>query len=233
MPRGESSGLIGLAFVIVDTMLKRAQRLLTRNNSQSGLTMIELLVVIAILAVLMVILLFMYQIQLARSRDARRKADLEKIKIAFEEYYNDNGCYPPGTILDNCRGSELQPYLNEIPCDPFNGEPYLYVPVSGNTCAGYRLLTILEDGNDPDIEQVGCSGPTLCGFGDYNWGVSAGVPIGAGLGGSGSQQGPGFACDPQGICNSYSDPDAAGCPLSFSSSNCDNRCSNPVLWCDQ
>lgn len=194
--------------------------------------MIELLIVIAILGVLMVILLLIFQTQLGRARDARRKADLEKIKIAFEEYYNDHGCYPPSNILDNCGGAELQPYLNEIPCDPFNGNPYLYVPAAGNQCGGFRLLTILEVDTDPDIAKIGCGGPALCGFGGYNWGVSAGVPIGIGLGGGGGV-GPQYACDPQGTCNSYSDPTAAGCPITFSASNCENRCGNPALQCNQ
>jgi len=29
-----------------------------------------------------------------KARDAQRKKDLGRIKIAFEEYYNDKGCYP-------------------------------------------------------------------------------------------------------------------------------------------
>jgi len=213
-------------------MLNRLKNLLTSRKSQTGLTMIELLVVIAILGVLMVILLLVYQVQLGRSRDARRKADVEKIKIAFEEYYNDNGCYPPADILDNCEGPQLQPYLDKIPCDPFTGEPYLYVPAT-NQCSGYQLLTILEDNNDPDITQVGCGGELLCGFGAYNWGVSSGVPMGAGLGGGGGTGGPIYACDPQGICNVYGDPTGAGCPVTFSASDCQNRCSNPALQCDQ
>lgn len=211
-------------------MLKLPYR--DRFRHQTGLTMIELLVVVAILGVLMVILLLVYQTQLGRSRDARRKADLEKIKIAFEEYYNDNGCYPPSTILDQCGGPQLQPYLNEIPCDPFTDQPYLYVPAAGAQCAGYRLFAALEDKNDPDIVAVGCGGPLVCGFGaDYNWGVSVGTPVGTGIGGASS--GPQFACDPSGTCNSYSNPQAAGCPLSFPQSNCQNRCGNPSLWCSQ
>jgi general secretion pathway protein G len=99
--------------------------------------MIELLIVIAIIASLAVIFLLMARTQISRARDADRKADLNRIKIAFEDYYNDNGCYPPATILDNCGGPELRPYLDKVPCDP-DGNPYLYLPVEGAECSGYR-----------------------------------------------------------------------------------------------
>jgi hypothetical protein len=116
--------------------------------------------------------------QITRSQDARRKTDLEKIKVAFEEYYNDNGCYPPETILDECKGHQLNPYIDQIPCDPGTKEPYVLIPAESGTCAGYRVLAALADTNDPQIEQLGCNDACGCGWGaEYNFGVSAGVPL--------------------------------------------------------
>lgn len=39
---------------------------------------------------------------LAKSRDSKRKSDLDRIKIAFEDYYGDTNEYPPDGILSDC-----------------------------------------------------------------------------------------------------------------------------------
>lgn len=140
--------------------------------------MIELLIVIAVVAFLLLILYLLSQTQLGRSRDAVRKADLERIKIAFEDYYNDNGCYPDADVLQDCRGTSFQPYLPLIPCDPLTKQPYIYVPYEENQCGGYRVYSILEDQNDPQIVQLGCDGPLACGIGEPYWyGIAAGIPV--------------------------------------------------------
>lgn len=192
--------------------------------------MIEILIVLAILAILMILFLLVFRTQLARGRDARRKSDLEKIKIAFEEYFNDNGCYPPADILNNCGGDELRPYLDRIPCDPFTRQSYIYIPEPGATCSGYRLFTSLEDGNDPAIGRIGCDSQVGCGFGaDWNYGVSAGVPL---VGSPGLDDNT-YACAPGGICNIYASPGLAGCPVSWQQSDCYGQCGNPNNWCVQ
>ena len=63
---------------------------------RKGFTLIELMVVVTILAIMSMILVgIINPIALVnRGRDARRKKDLARIKTAFEEYYNDKGCYP-------------------------------------------------------------------------------------------------------------------------------------------
>lgn len=157
-------------------MRKRRKR--SRVKKQTGISLIELLVVVAILAVLLLLWFLVSQTQLGRSRDAQRKADLDRISIAFEDYYNDNNCYPDPDILQACGSDVFQPYLDTIPCDPVTGEPYLYVPLDGNQCGGYRVYAALEDDRDPIIEELGCDGMLGCGVGDpYNYGISAGVPI--------------------------------------------------------
>lgn len=147
------------------------------SSRRAGLTLIELLVVIAVIGVVALVLLLSVQFQISRSRDARRKTDLERIRVAFEDYYNDHNCYPPPEILNDCGGAQLQPYIDKIPCDPETGDPYLYVPLGGNTCGGYRVLTRLSDSSDPAIAQLRCDGVCGCGFIGYNYGVSAGIPV--------------------------------------------------------
>ena len=39
------------------------------------------------------------------------------------------------------------------------------------------------------------------------------------------------ACDPSGKCNSYGNPSAAGCPVTFTDTTCDNLCSDPSKRC--
>ncbi|MCB9813499.1 MAG: prepilin-type N-terminal cleavage/methylation domain-containing protein [Pseudomonadales bacterium] len=172
---------------------------LTRKNS--GFTLIELLIVVAILAILIMMAISTLPKQLEKARDSERKSDLQKIKIAFENYHNDNGCYPPANVLNNCGGTspanhELSPYLQNIPCDPKDEKPYLYLPYDknggANTCDGYRVWANLEKNDDPSIVLLNCAGGSGCGayaffastLGDeaseYNYGVSEGVPVSTG-----------------------------------------------------
>lgn len=153
--------------------------------------MIEMLLVVAILGILFAILLSLLGSgQMGKARDAERKGGLADIKVAFEEYYNDNGCYPPPEILDNCGSSDLAPYLNEIPCDPATVQPYVYVPYpdTTDTCGGYRVYAALEYEADPVVRELSCE--TGCGLTvemldssdphapeEYNYGVSEGVPV--------------------------------------------------------
>lgn len=146
-----------------------------RQNCQAGITLIEVLIVVVIMGILTMAAFFTYQKQLSKARDAQRKDDVEKIKVAFEDYYNDNGCYPPTNTLEFC-GQEWNPYLKEIPCDPLTGEPYLYYSLGGNACLGYKVLVSLENTQDPGIAEIGCNYTDGCEAGNpaYNYGAAAG-----------------------------------------------------------
>jgi prepilin-type N-terminal cleavage/methylation domain-containing protein len=197
----------------------------------AGLTMIELLVVVVIIATLFLILMMGLGNNLFRAHDAERKADLEKIQVALEDYYNDEGCYPPADVLDACGEGVLDPYMDRVPCDPTDGEPYLYVPLD-DACSGYRLYAELADDTDRDIAALGCDNECGCGYGaSYNYGVSAGVPVTTASclantlpspspeGSADPTQSPTassspednnvYACNSSGFCNQYSE----GSPL--------------------
>ena len=213
-----------------------------QQSSGAGFTLAELLIAIAILMLLLLVALINWKNQINKGFDARRKADISHIKRVFEEYYNDHGCYPPLTILGNCGGPQLQPYINEVPCDPQSKLPYKYVAVDdSNICRGYKLLTALDNPGDPDITSLGCNPTSGCGYGlGYNWGTTSGAPLPA----SGFDPTltptptppaePGqYACTPNGICNSYGNPEAAGCPVTYAQSNCNNACGDPGNRCLQ
>lgn len=141
--------------------------------------MIELLIAVTILAVVSMIGVGTFRQANMRARDAERKRHLQEIKVGFEEYFNDNGCYPASTALDNCNGADLSPYIKQIPCDPLRKQPYSYIPMS-NSCQGYRVYTVLESGDDEDVASLGCDGPTGCGYSlniEYNYGVAVGTSV--------------------------------------------------------
>jgi len=238
---------------LVSTTKKRAKN--PSRFFKNGFSMIELLIVIAIIVILFIVLLMSLRTQISRGRDAERKTDLEKIKIAFEDYYNDNGCYPEEDVLEDCGGTSFGPYLQSIPCDPISNDPYFYVPLASDSCKGYRVYTGLEGGDDPSIEAAGCDQDDFCGYGsNYNYGISSGVavydedatpfpsptpssaPASPSPSATPSPSGPvyEYACDNSGVCNRYlqGHPYLLGCPVTYLSENCDNACGNPANQCD-
>jgi prepilin-type N-terminal cleavage/methylation domain-containing protein len=114
---------------------------------KKGFTLIELLLIIAILAVLATMaFLFLNPFeQFKKGHDSRRRSDLAQIKIAFENYYEDKGCYPPATSLNNCGGTNLAPYLKIIPCDPVTKLPYTYVPDNTMTSTCIQNFAIFAE----------------------------------------------------------------------------------------
>ncbi len=121
---------------------------------QSGLTLIELLIALSIVAVIILLMTLGQGLSLSRGEDARRKSDLAKLKVAFEDYYNDHNCYPEPTLLQTCGGADLSPYVAKIPCDPRLKTPYPYYWDA--SCSWYALYTTLEDKTDPIITTLGC-----------------------------------------------------------------------------
>jgi prepilin-type N-terminal cleavage/methylation domain-containing protein len=208
------------------------------TKNKDGFSMIELLTAVAIIAVLILTFMFLLRNQKVKGNDARRKADLENIKIYFEDYFNDNDCYPADTILDVCGDESFQPYLKEIPCDPMSGEAYAYEPVS--SCGGYRAYAVLENTDDPVIAKLGCDGVGGCGAAsgeEFNYGISVGV----GLYGGGAvvlpspSPSPGwiYACDSSGVCNQFLEghPLLATCPITFVETDCQSSCASVANRC--
>ncbi len=152
------------------------------SKQLKGFTLIEILVVVAILGILLIISFFFFQRHMMRARDAERKSDLERIEIAFEDYYNDNGCYPTADALYTCGSTNLSPYLKEVPCDPLTQRPYVIDYLNGDPCKGYRVLAALEIQDDPNITGVGCDEVQGCIAApneSYNYGTAKGAGVGS------------------------------------------------------
>lgn len=157
--------------------------------------MVELLIAMTIVVIVAVIMTGNFNpIQLVnKANDANRKKDLARIKVSFEEYFNDKGCYPSQSLLtdlmneSNCHGKIFSPWIADWPCDPVTKEPY-YIFVGTETTADdslpcphwYKILTNLDYKKDNNI-PTGWYGKSLVfGFGDgsmsknqVNYGVSS------------------------------------------------------------
>lgn len=129
-----------------------------------GISIIEVLIIVALLSILAMIAFFTFKNQMFKGYDARRKADLDRIKIAVEEYEKDYNCYPP--YLPSCRGADagiLKSYIPKIPCDPHTKTDYVYYADPTSICARWAwLFSNLENTGDPKISDIGCQNG--CGY---------------------------------------------------------------------
>ncbi len=121
-------------------------------KKRNGFTLVELLVVIAIVGILLTVALASYSTVQKKSRDGRRKQDLQAFQQAMEQYYTDTNVYP--TALPGLVNSKT--YLQTIPNDP-KGTPYPSPQVVAGS--SYCLCTALESdrGNYTD---AACTQPT-------------------------------------------------------------------------
>lgn len=145
-------------------------------KKKKGFTLVEILVVMAILIIMAIILIgILNPIALVnKARDSRRKKDLNRIKVAFEEYYNDKGCYPDKALKDqlnhssNCGTSVFGKWLNPWPCDP-NDKAYEVRTKDDENCPKwFRILTTLENKKDVNINIIGVK------VNEANYAVSSG-----------------------------------------------------------
>jgi len=201
-------------------ILPRKISFLRKKKTRKGFSLTELMIVVAIIAILLLVAIWAYRPQLLKGRDVRRKADLNKLEKVFEDYYNDNDCYPetPDQLVPD--------YLSEFPTDPVTRQPYEF---STEDCDVYRIYAKLEYEQDSAIAEVGCSsgcgpgGGTPGGTCSYNYGVCS----------SNAELENCALCtlSCQGnICNDLK-RECYDCPWWFCKAGCEGMCSNPAYHC--
>ena len=140
-------------------------------NSRRGFSLIELLIVIAILAVIVGLALPNFLGARERSRDFKRKAELNQLKIALRLYYNDYGKFPAwtnGMVIVGCgtSGTSACPvcasadfaaggvdgcttvYMRKIPKSQAGSLELRYYQVAGGD--DFRVKVSLENASDTD-----------------------------------------------------------------------------------
>jgi prepilin-type N-terminal cleavage/methylation domain-containing protein len=148
-----------------------------------GFSLAELLVVFAVLAVLLVgaIGAFSPRAQTSKARDIRRKKDLARIRVAFEDFYNDKGCYPKSADYNfgdssKCHKNFFSPWLSPWPCDP-SKQAYYFVLAEAECPKWFEVMANLENKNDSDIPQGWYEGEINLANGltnkEVNYGVSS------------------------------------------------------------
>ncbi len=135
---------------------------MSKKTTQKAFTLLELLVVIAILALLAGLGLRVFGTVQQKSRDTRRKQELQSISKSLEAYYNDFKRYPysdDGRIV-GCGANAAEPctwggiwqnstnqtlYMGELPTDPSSNR-YFYLADSQGL--SYSIFTYLENRED-------------------------------------------------------------------------------------
>jgi type II secretory pathway pseudopilin PulG len=123
---------------------------------KTGFTLVEILIAMTIVITLAVMMVGIFVVinPVAKGRDSQRKKDLNRIKQAFEEYFNDKGYYPLDVnnwnIKSNCHSSNINfsQYLSPWPCDP-NGNPYVIIAEKNK----FRVMVNLENKKDEKIPK--------------------------------------------------------------------------------
>lgn len=123
----------------------------SKNYRTDAFTLVELLIAFSIVAILATIAVSQLRSQILKGNDAIRKADLNRIRVAAEEYEKDNNCYPPAALMSCNPGDGLVPYTKKIPCDPTTKASYAYDIPAGSCVTWFRLYATLEYSMDPAI----------------------------------------------------------------------------------
>lgn len=125
---------------------------------KKGFTLIELLIVIGIISILVAMEMFVYLNSQKTARDGKRRADLENVRAAIEQYRSSNNSYPASmTFNTNCNTNgpltdgSSNIYVNPLPSDPKCSNyryDYSALPSGCNgtttVCTDYTLRTRLE-----------------------------------------------------------------------------------------
>ncbi|MBI3955011.1 prepilin-type N-terminal cleavage/methylation domain-containing protein, partial [Candidatus Gottesmanbacteria bacterium] len=143
-------------------MSKRVSIKSSQYKLNSGFTLLELIIVMVIIAILASAIWGNFFTSLTKSRDSKRKQDLDLIAKSLDIYYNDNKAYPtslpsPGNPFFNPVVTGVL-YMQKIPADPsYADAPYCY-PTIAEGSNSFKLYAKLENTLDSKIiPTVSCN----------------------------------------------------------------------------
>lgn len=189
--------------------------LMNKNSERSarGLTLIEIIIVVVIVAILILIFIAYFRSQIFRANDAKRKADLSRIKVAIEEYEKDFNCYPEPQLVTCEPGNGLAPYIEKIPCDPESNASYYYDYDSSACPRWYRIYAVISETDTSAMDECG----------SYNYYTGSENSPGCGL----LDQGNYYGCKSSVCVPIYWDQNRPGpeCDPNFQVPDCYGACS--------
>ena len=162
-----------------------------KNNPQhtykQAFTLIELLVVIAIIGVLATLSVVALNNARAKSRDAKRVADIHQIQTALELYFNDMGRYPlsaelaSGSIFSTSSAG-TSTYMAKVPTAP--------TPADGSCAVSDNVYSYVSTSGASYTLSFCVGGQT----GSLKSGINTASPVGIAYGGAGAGLGSSCSC---------------------------------------
>jgi prepilin-type N-terminal cleavage/methylation domain-containing protein len=142
--------------VTLDRIARTARRRRgARGAGEGGFTLLELIIVVAIIGILSTIVMPALKDMPRRANEAVLKTNLRTFRDLIDQYYGDNGHYPPSLDVFVEKG-----YLRAVPVDPITKSKETWVLIYEEPEAGAEPAEVdLPEGGEPGIIDVRSGSP--------------------------------------------------------------------------
>lgn len=147
-------------------------KLLMKPVLNRGFTMIEIIIALSLIGLFVSVPILAYSGYIKKSRDTKRKNDINQLSTALQQYKNSQGTYPAsinGAIATDLQTLVDRGYIPSIPKDPKDGnlpscDPatnFCYTYSASTDGNNYTLYARLEDGTGNTYFQSTPAGATV------------------------------------------------------------------------